>query len=197
MTEGIQFCAFLHAWAPYARWSVTSVHFSAVANPLSVQQTLLCGNGCSRPCSLPSCRPACRSHVTLTQLVGYSIALSGVCAYNYSKMHSKAQQGASKPPGRPGATPDFPASVKSHRVSVSSTASDDSMQWDAAVAVDESARPLLGTIKAGEPRSFQQAGMDDTGCALRLSPKVGVRGQSQSSGTPKFWPLTGAGERNV
>lgn len=170
-------------------------------------------------CSLLPALPACRSHVSLTQVLGYIIALSGVCAYNYSKIHKaqqltwqaasctlnvrtaasmhKAQQGASKPPGQPAAHPDFPG-VRSHRVSVSSTASDDSSQWDAAVAVDESARPLLGTVKAGESRSMQPGSHDDGGCALRLSPKVGGRGQLQNSGTPKFWPRgMGAGDRSV
>jgi hypothetical protein len=164
------------------------MHFSAVANPLSV--------GAACPCPIPSCPPACRSHVSLTQVLGYTIALSGVCAYNYSKMH-KAQQGASQPSGQPGAAPDLPASVKSHRVSVSSTASDDSAQWDAAVAVDEFARPLLMTVKAGESRSLQHGGIEDGGCTLRLSPKIGGRGQSQNSGTPKFWPLMAAGDRSV
>lgn len=102
----------------------------------------------------------CRSHVTYAQGVGYAIALAGVATYNYSRMHKPRQSAAS---GRVSASSG--GGKAGARLSMASSGSH-STDWDAAVAVSETAMPLLAADGGGG--DVQQGASH----ALRLSTRV-------------------------
>lgn len=98
--------------------------------------------------------------MTRAQGVGYAIALAGVATYNYSRMHKPRQSAVS---GRVSASSG--GGKAGARLSMASSGSH-SADWDAAVAVSETAMPLLAADGAGS--DMQQ----EVSHGLRLSTRV-------------------------